>query len=64
MDLYKFEGKISMGTEVTGQELDLKQFLHRGTILKNSHYVDALVIYTGENTKVIMNQGRYRFKIS
>lgn len=44
--------------------MDLKQFLHRGTIVVNSNYIDAVVLYTGKDTKIVMNQGAYRFKQS
>ena len=32
--------------------------------MKNSEYVDAIVIYTGIHTKLVLNQGKYKFKIS
>ena len=32
--------------------------------MKNSEYIDAIVIYTGINTKLVLNQGKYKFKIS
>ena len=53
-DLYKFTGEVNVGTD-HNFELDLKQFLHRGSSLKNSNYVDAMVIYTGIQTKIVMN---------
>jgi phospholipid-transporting ATPase len=39
-------------------------FLHRGAVLRNSGYVYALVTQTGVQTKIIMNQGRYKMKFS
>jgi magnesium-transporting ATPase (P-type) len=44
--------------------VSLKNFLHRGTHLKNSGSVLALVIYCGKDSKIIQNQGRYKFKKS
>ena len=32
--------------------------------MKNSGHIDAVVIYTGINTKLVLNQGKYKFKIS
>ena len=32
-----------------------KQFLYRGTRLKNTKWVYGLVIQTGSNTKIVMN---------
>ena len=52
-DLYNFKGDLE--SDSAKLELDLKQFLHRGTILKNSKFVDAMVVYTGAETKLVMN---------
>lgn len=38
--------------------------MHRGTIVVNSKYVDAIVMYTGVETKIVLNQGKYHFKQS
>lgn len=42
--------------------LDIKQFLHRGAVLKNSDRILAMVIYTGNQTKLAMNLTKYRYK--
>jgi magnesium-transporting ATPase (P-type) len=39
-------------------------FLHRGAVLRNSDAVFALVTQTGVQTKIIMNEGKYRSKFS
>ena len=44
--------------------LDLNQFLHRGSFIENSGHVYALVVYTGTDSKLILNLGRYVFKMS
>ena len=44
--------------------LDLNQFLHRGSYIENSGHVIALVTYTGTDSKLIMNLGKYVFKMS
>ena len=44
--------------------LDLNQFLHRGSFVENSGYVVAMVVYTGVETKLILNLGQYFFKMS
>jgi phospholipid-translocating ATPase len=46
------------------QDLDIKQFIHRGTMVVNSGHIDALVVYTGNDTKIVLNQGKYIFKYS
>lgn len=43
-------------------EIDLNQFLHRGALIRNSGRLLALVVYTGKDTKLIMNFGAYKFK--
>lgn len=45
-------------------DLDLQQFIPRGTQVKQSGAVYMLVIYTGKDTKQILNQGNYKFKYS
>lgn len=42
----------------------MQQFLHRGSVLENTENVLAFVLYTGAETKLIMNQGKYNFKRS
>ena len=43
-------------------DLDLKQFIPRGSHVRNSGCLYLLVLYTGPQTKLILNQGSYRFK--
>ncbi|MFN9898479.1 MAG: hypothetical protein ACK55Z_06725, partial [bacterium] len=45
-------------------DLDLKQFVPRGAHVRNSEHLYLLVLYTGKDTKLILNQGKYRFKQS
>ncbi|KAL8703202.1 MAG: hypothetical protein Q9201_003621 [Fulgogasparrea decipioides] len=53
LDLYKFEGKVSIGHE----ELPLtnNEIIYRGSIVRNTLELFALVIYTGEECKIRMN---------
>ena len=62
-DIYKFQGAL-LGKDNLRNELGLTQFIPRGSTLKNSKKVYALVIYTGIDTKLVLNQGRYQNKIS
>jgi len=59
-DLYSFNAKLVYGEERL--QVDLKQFMHRGATLCNSETVTGLVVHTSSDCKLIMNQGRYRFK--
>lgn len=44
--------------------MDLKQFLPRGAFVKNSGQILALVLYTGVETKILLNAGKYQYKTS
>ena len=44
--------------------MSIKQFLPRGSQLKNSKDITAMVVYAGADTKIAMNQGKYSMKIS
>lgn len=71
-DLYFYDGQITLTkqNQKTGVEkkkvinVDIKMFLHRGAVLRNSGSVFALVTQTGVQSKLIMNLGRYVYKIS
>jgi magnesium-transporting ATPase (P-type) len=45
-------------------ELELKQFIPRGSVLKYSQETQAIVVYTGIETKLVLNQGKYSTKVS
>ncbi|CDW80053.1 probable phospholipid-transporting atpase ih [Stylonychia lemnae] len=66
--LYEFDGTIE--TNEIGQEskisknLDFKQFIHAGSTIKNSNKILAIIIYTGNQTKLFLNQGSYHYKQS
>ena len=36
-------------------ELELKQFIPRGSVLKYSQETQAIVVYTGVETKLVLN---------
>lgn len=65
-DLYTYRGKINanIGVEKCEQHIDINTFLHRASFLENSQSVIALVIHTGSDTKIQMNLGQYKFKMS
>ena len=61
-DLYAFSARVKHGDQFI--EADMKQFLHRGATLSNSDKVRGIVVHTASDCKLIMNQGKYRFKQS
>jgi len=66
-ELYYFEGRLKASLPEEPEfkmNLDLNQFLHRGSYIENSGSVTALVVYTGKESKLIMNLGKYVFKMS
>jgi magnesium-transporting ATPase (P-type) len=58
-DIYNFSGKIG-----GNHGLEYKHFVPRGSMLVHSEEVYAVVLYTGAETKQVMNQGMYKYKIS
>ena len=61
-DIYRFDGKMIEGENQN--ELGLLQFVPRGSVLRNSLNVYAMVAYAGVDTKLVLNQGSYSLKIS
>jgi len=51
--IYTFSGKISLtsGTKALGPD----QLLLRGTVLKNTKFIIGVVVYTGKDTRMVMN---------
>jgi phospholipid-transporting ATPase len=65
--LYQFKAYLKLVHEQGMphmEELDLKQFVPRGSHVRNSGCLYMLVLYTGLETKLILNQGSYKFKMS
>ena len=53
MDLYSFEGRISVGHK--NLPLTNNEVIYRGSTIRNTPEVFAMVIYTGEECKIRMN---------
>ena len=66
-NLYHFDGAItildSKKNVVDVLKLGLSNFLPRGAIVCNSE-IHAVVVYTGKDSKIILNQGHYAYKTS
>tara|TARA_R110002050_G_scaffold187577_3_gene321952 strand:+ start:195 stop:2600 length:2406 start_codon:yes stop_codon:yes gene_type:complete len=62
--LYDFDGSIVTGDGSEELPLSIESFLHRGTMLRNTEYVYGLVLYTGHQTKFMLNVAAPRHKMS
>jgi len=66
MNMYRFNGHI-IAKEKTGDTkeypLNLQNFIPRGSVVGNSEMY-AIVVYTGADSKIILNQGKYSYKSS
>lgn len=52
-NLYSFNGKINIGNKFF--PLTQEQLLLKGTNLKNTKWVIGFVVYTGKETRIMMN---------
>ena len=55
VNMYKLDGAVV--TEKGKEPIDLQTVLLRGTVLKNTEWVIGVVMFTGEDTKIILNSG-------
>lgn len=53
--LYQFDGEINFTGVKETIQLTAKNLLLRGSTLKNVEWVIGLVVYTGEDTKIMRN---------
>lgn len=53
--LHNFSSNLQLGTGQTINYYKDKQLLYRGARLKNTKWIYGLSIYTGRNTKIMMN---------
>ncbi|KAJ7276325.1 phospholipid-translocating ATPase [Mycena haematopus] len=54
-NMYKVNAAVVMGDETF--PVDLSMTLLRGTVLRNTQWVIGVVLYTGLDTKIVMNSG-------
>ena len=62
MDLYSFTGKMIIGNEQFA--LKINQLLLKGSNLKNTEWILGVVVYTGKDSKLMMNSQKSRTKRS
>ena len=70
-DLNHFDGKINfIGKVFNGKEINktinvtIKEFLLKGSILRNTNWIVGIIIYTGMNNKIILNSKKPKMKVS
>jgi phospholipid-translocating ATPase len=55
MDMYRLLANVNVGGETSS--IDMSMTLLRGTVLRNTRWAIGVVMYTGLDTKLVMNSG-------
>ncbi|KZP18292.1 phospholipid-translocating ATPase [Athelia psychrophila] len=55
VNMYKLTGAVISGEEK--HAVDINMTLLRGTVLRNTRWAVGIVIYTGQDTKIVLNSG-------
>ena len=63
-DLYKFKGILEEKDGSASIPLDTSNLLLRGSVIKNTSWVRAAVVYAGKDTKIFMNMTDAPHKVS
>ena len=62
--IYKFEGSITLTNLKKKKSLNSENLLLRGSSLRNTEWIYGFVVYTGHQTKIMMNSANSKFKMS
>ena len=55
VNMYRLSAAVRVGNETF--PVDMQMALLRGTVLRNTKWIIGIVIYTGEDTRIVMNSG-------
>uniref|UniRef100_A0A7S1RD31 Phospholipid-transporting ATPase n=1 Tax=Alexandrium catenella TaxID=2925 RepID=A0A7S1RD31_ALECA len=61
--IHSFSGSLRVG-DIAEEALNPKQLLLRGTMLRNTVWCIGIVVYTGKDTRVVMNSRKAPLKVS
>ena len=61
-NMHEFRGNISFLGSGVHKDINHKNFLPKGSVMVNSTRVEAMVVFTGENSKMQINQQPHRWK--
>ena len=62
--IYKFEGSITLSKVQKKISVSSENMLLRGSSLRNTDWIIGFVVYSGHQTKIMMNSANSRFKMS
>jgi len=54
-EISTFNAELFLNSEKVGLKVDKKNFLYKGTTLKDTDWAIGVVVYTGRDTKIILN---------
>jgi magnesium-transporting ATPase (P-type) len=63
-DVQKFEGTLKLTKDPQTKGLSFENFIPRGSVLRSEGWIYGLVVYTGMDTKIMMNSQFSRMKTS
>lgn len=63
-DMEHFRGTVSVLGSGVHKDINSKNFLPKGSFMVNSTRVEAMVVFTGENSKMQINQEAHKWKQS
>lgn len=63
-EISTFNAEIYLNSDKVGLKVDKKNFLYKGTTLKDTDWAIGIVVYTGKETKIILNINKANGKSS